>query len=64
MPAKSRKQWRFMEAVAHNKAFAKKVGVPQSVGKEFAKYPEPTKSSKAKNTKKCRIIKGKKVCKK
>jgi len=25
-----------MEAVAHNPAFAKKVGVPQSVGKEFA----------------------------
>ena len=24
-----------MQAVAHNKAFAKKVGVPQSVGKEF-----------------------------
>ena len=26
-----------MEAVAHNKAFAKKVGVPQSVGEDFAK---------------------------
>ena len=26
-----------MEAVAHNKAFAKKVGIPQSVGKDFAK---------------------------
>ena len=25
-----------MEAVAHNKAFAKKVGIPQSVGKDFA----------------------------
>jgi hypothetical protein len=25
-----------MEAVAHNKAFAKKAGVPQSVGKDFA----------------------------
>ena len=25
-----------MEAVAHNPAFAKKVGVPQSVGKEFS----------------------------
>ena len=25
-----------MRAVAHNPAFAKKVGVPQSVGKEFA----------------------------
>lgn len=26
-----------MEAIAHNKAFAKKVGVPQSVGQEFSK---------------------------
>jgi len=25
-----------MEAIAHNKAFAKKVGVPQSVGREFS----------------------------
>ena len=25
-----------MEAVAHNSAFAKKVGIPQSVGKDFA----------------------------
>ena len=35
MPAVSKKQEKFMQAVAHNKAFAKKVGVPQSVGKEF-----------------------------
>ena len=26
-----------MQAVAHSKAFAKKVGIPQSVGKDFAK---------------------------
>ena len=37
MPAVSEKQKRFMQAVAHNKGFAKKVGVPQSVGKEFSK---------------------------
>jgi hypothetical protein len=37
MPAKSEKQEKFMQAVAHNKSFAKKVGVPQSVGKEFTK---------------------------
>ena len=35
MPSTSAKQHRFMEAIAHNKAFAKKVGVPQSVGKDF-----------------------------
>jgi hypothetical protein len=37
MPAVSEKQKRFMQAVAHNKGFAKKVGVPQSVGEEFSK---------------------------
>ena len=36
MPSKSKKQHDFMLAVAHSKAFAKKVGVPQSVGKEYA----------------------------
>ena len=36
MPAKSAKQLRFMRAVEHDPAFAAKVGVPQSVGKEFA----------------------------
>jgi len=36
MPATSEKQKRFMDAVAHNKGFAKKVGVPQSVGAEFS----------------------------
>jgi hypothetical protein len=44
VPAKSKKQEKFMQAVAKNPAFAKKVGVPQSVGKEFTmkktkKYP-------------------------
>lgn len=37
MPAKSKKQAKFMRAVAHSREFAKKVGVPQSVGKEFFK---------------------------
>ena len=35
MPSKSKKQHNFMAAVAKNPAFAKKAGVPQSVGKEF-----------------------------
>ena len=37
MPAKSKKQLKFMQAVANNPAFAKKVGVPTKVGKEFTK---------------------------
>jgi hypothetical protein len=36
MPSYSKKQHNFMEAVAHNPAFAKKAGVPQSVGKDFS----------------------------
>jgi hypothetical protein len=43
MPSTSPKQHRFMEAVAHNPDFAKKAGVPQSVGKEFAKVDEGAK---------------------
>ena len=37
MPAKSEKQEKFMRAVAHSPSFAKKVGVPMSVGREFTK---------------------------
>ena len=37
MPSKSPEQHRFMAAVANNPAFAKKAGVPQSVGAEFMK---------------------------
>ena len=35
MPSTSKKQHNFMAAVAHSPAFAKKVGVPQSVWKDF-----------------------------
>ena len=37
MPSKSSKQARFMRAVAHSPEFAKRVGVPVSVGKEFVR---------------------------
>ena len=37
MPSKSKKQHNFMEAIAHNPAFAKKVGVSQKVGQEYSK---------------------------
>ena len=37
MPSVSKKQHNFMAAVANNPAFAKKAGVPQSVGQEFVK---------------------------
>lgn len=35
MPSKSPKQKRTMAAAAHNPAFAKKMGIPQKVAKEF-----------------------------
>jgi len=37
MPAKSKKQQRFMAAVANNPKFAKQVGVPKNVGEKFMK---------------------------
>jgi hypothetical protein len=46
MPSTSKKQHNFMEAVAHNPAFAKKAGVPQSVGKDFSKADKGRKFSK------------------
>ena len=36
MPSKSSKQHNLVEAVAHSPAFAKKVGIPEKVGKDFA----------------------------
>lgn len=36
MPSTSKKQHNFMAAIANNPSFAKKVGIPQSVGKDFS----------------------------
>jgi hypothetical protein len=58
MPTVSDKQERFMQAVAHNPKFAKKVGVPQSVGKEFTKGDE-MKESKAMMKKEVGFMKAK-----
>lgn len=35
MPSKSKAQHNLMEMVAHNPAAAKRVGIPQSVGRDF-----------------------------
>ena len=37
MPSKSEKQARTMRAAAHDKTFAKKMGIPQKVAKDFVK---------------------------
>ena len=36
MPSTSKKQHNFMAAIANNPSFAKKVGIPQSVGEDFS----------------------------
>ena len=46
MPSKSKAQHNFMAAVAHNPSFAKKVGVPTSVGKDFNQADKGRKFSK------------------
>ena len=46
MPSTSKKQHNFMAAVANNPSFAKKAGVPQSVGKEFNQADKDRKFSK------------------
>ena len=46
MPSTSKKQHNFMEAIAHSPSFAKKVGVPQKVGKDFATADKGKKFSK------------------
>lgn len=48
MPSTSAKQHRFMEAVAHDPKFARKAGVPQKVGKDFAKADDKAGITKAK----------------
>ena len=52
MPSTSKKQHNFMAAVANNPAFAKKAGVPQSVGKEFSNADKSRKFYKGGNMKK------------
>ena len=46
MPSKTAKQHKFMAAIAHSPEFAKKAGVPQSVGKDFTKADKGLKFRK------------------
>ena len=54
MPSSSKKQHNFMEAVAHNPEFARKAGVPQKVGKDFAKADKSEGKFKGKSKKESR----------
>lgn len=51
MPSRSAKQARLMAAVAHNPAFAKKVGIPQKVGREFNQADKGTGILRGKRSK-------------
>lgn len=48
MPSKSEPQRRLMAAAAHDKAFAKKVGVSQKVAREYAAADKAKGSTKGK----------------
>ena len=50
MPSTSKKQHNFMAAIANSPSFAKKVGVPQSVGKDFTTADKGRKFSKGGDT--------------
>ena len=43
MPSVSKAQEKTMRAVAHSPEFAKKVGIPQSVGRDFHKADQAKK---------------------
>ena len=58
MPSVSKKQHNFMAAVANNPSFAKKAGVPQSVGKEFSNADKGRKFSKGGDMKSDMMKKG------
>ena len=61
MPSTSKKQHNFMEAVAHNPAFAKKAGVPQSVGKDFSAADKGRKFAKGGDMKESKAMVGKEI---
>ena len=52
MPSVSKKQHNLMAAVAHNPVFAKKVGIPQTVGKDFSEADKGRKFNKGGDVKK------------
>ncbi len=64
MPSKTAKQAKTMAAAAHNPAFAKKVGIPVSVAKEFNQADKGKKFMKGGMMKHSDIAKDKPMMKK
>jgi len=61
VPSVSKKQHNFMAAVANNPAFAKKAGVPRSVGEEFMKADKGKKFQKGGEMKESKKMMAKEV---
>ena len=61
MPSVSKKQRNFMAAVAHSPSFAKKVGVPMSVGKEFNQADKGRKFGKGGDMKESKAMAKKEI---
>ncbi len=61
MPSTSKKQADFMRAVAHSPEFAKKAGVPQSVGKDFSNADKSRKFAKGGDMKESKKMVGKEI---
>jgi hypothetical protein len=51
LPSRTKKQAKTMAAAAHNPAFAKKVGIPPSVAREFNQADQKTGILKKKKKK-------------
>lgn len=61
MPSKTSKQHNFMAAVANNPAFAKRVGVPASVGREFMQADKGRKFNEGGDMKESKAMVGKEI---
>jgi len=61
MPSTSKKQHNFMAAIANSPSFAKKAGVPQSVGKDFNEADKGRKFSKGGDMKESKAMMEKEV---
>ena len=61
MPSQTKRQHNFMAAVANNPAFAKRVGVPASVGREFMKADKGRKFKEGGDMKESKAMMGKEI---
>ena len=61
MPSVSKKQHNFMAAIANSPSFAKKAGVPQSVGKDFNEADKGRKFSKGGDMKESKAMAAKEM---